>query len=596
MSAIYGIFGEAHPSELQSMGARLRHRGAGGGIWSPSARVHFGRCIQPDPRAEFTPPVNPIAFDGFIDNRDLVAALLGQPRRHLMRSEDSNLVFELYQKLGPEALQHISGQFAVAIWDPRKQRLILARDSLAIRPLYVVHVSERYLFASEYKALLAIESVPASPNREAIQYLQRTKYVPPGSSCLADVYSVPSGGAYLELGGESNFTRRYRGTKIEHPQRSDEAHACILRESLLEAVRRQTIDRRVIGVSLSGGIDSAVTAAAVRRVAPDRSVHTFTAQLAGADSELSPAAAVASYIGAHHHEVFLPFEDLPALLPLVLWHMEDPIGREEKVLYYVVAREASKHVEILLAGHNADALLGGMPRHLVVKIATSIPLVRSPLQELYRYTQTGSVPRSLMGRALVYWHSKGKPIPPPSVYGAAGIPEPTCFERQAAQPLSALLQRSLFEGPNANDAIERIHAASGLTFNSPFLDADLIRCSLETPDRLKIQGVRQKYILRKASTGLLPEDILNRGKGLPRFKHDTRFCDVLDNLADDLLSRPALTSRGLFDPEYVARIRSRPRRRPYTTEQVYRLWSLLLTELWSRLFLDNRGAHPSPAP
>jgi asparagine synthase (glutamine-hydrolysing) len=590
MGAIYGIFGESTLSEIDRMGERLVHRGAVGGAWSVSPKVNFGQRVEGPPDEAFTPPENPITFDGFIDNSVEIGSLIG--RKTSVYSSDSDLIFELYQKRGPEGFCHISGQFALGIWDESKQSLILACDSWSTKSLYLTQAEGRYFFASEYKALLAIDSVSARPNREAIQYLQCTKYVIPGACCLADVHSLVSG-TWIELSSSGISVYRYQNLKVDIPKRSDQEHVEAVRKNLIEAVRRQTQDFETIGVSLSGGLDSAVIVGAVKDVSPEKPLYTFTAGFGAGDRALEEAAEVVSHFRTLHHEVLLSIYDIPTLLPPTLWHMEEPIGGEEKIFYYITASEAAKHVPILLAGHNADALFGGMPRHLIVKLASIFPFLKNPLAEFYHYTQIGDLPRSILGKLLLVAYYKGRNILPPRVLDTNSMLQDSVFLRKSPQPLNELLKDAQLSGPNANSTIEKIHAACGVIFKSPFLDTDLVRSSFQIPDRLKILRLRQKYILRKAYVGLLPDNILNRKKGFLRLEHDKKFCDFLDGLAEDLLSPQAVTSRGLFEQDYVSRIRIRPRGGVYTTEQIYRLWSLLLVEVWCRLFIDGRGKYDS---
>jgi asparagine synthase (glutamine-hydrolysing) len=590
MGAIFGILGEADRAELESMGARLAHRGAREVIWTVTDQVHLGQRVWPAGGENIAPPTRPIAFTGCVGNQAEIATRLGcQDTRPI--PSDADLVFELYHKLGAEGLRHIAGPFALALWDEGQRHLVLARDVSATSPLYFARVGQRCLFASEYKALLAIGSVPARPNRDAIQYLHNTKYVQSDASCLADVFPVP-GGMWVQVSASGQVAHRYEDLALPVSALPESAQADALRHSLIEAAGRQTRRYHSIGVALSAGLDSAITVAAVRHAGPEKNLHTFTTGFGPDDVALAEAAAVARHFGCLHHEVFFSSDDLSVLLPRTLWHMEDPIGREEKVFYYVLATEAAKHVSILLAGHNADALFGGMPRHLVAKAAANVALTRGPLEELYYYTQTGARPKSLAGKILVRVYSKGEPVPPPRVRGAVAAPAGTALPRRVEQPLTALLRQSVLCEPNANSAIERIHAAASIPYNSLFIDPDVIRCSVTIPDRLKIRGIRQKHILRKACTGLLPDEMLRRKKGLLQLRHDKQFCDVLDELACTLLSPQAVAARALFEPSYVARIGRRPARGIYRSEQIYRLWSLLLTELWSRLFLDARGAPP----
>jgi asparagine synthase (glutamine-hydrolysing) len=333
--------------------------------------------------------------------------------------------------------------------------------------------------------------------------------------------------------------------------------------------------------------------AAVHQVAPDKPLHTFTTGFDPDDEAVADAQVVARHFGTRHHESYLTPDAVPALLPRVLWHMEDPIGREEELFLQVIAAEAAKHVPVLLMGENADSLFTGMPRHMVANVAAKVGLGAGPLEDFYRYTQSGRLPTSLFGKTLVALYYRGQAVPAPRVLGAATMPESAGLDRGAAQQLNELLRRSLLGAPNAYAALERICGGAGLAFNAPYFDGDLVQCALQIPDRLKIRGRQQKYILRLACRSLLPDAIAQRKKVMPRLRHDRALCDVLDRLADDLLAPQVVKSRGLFDPAQVDRARRRPSSGIYGTDQFYRLWTLLLTELWARLFLDGRGARPS---
>jgi asparagine synthase (glutamine-hydrolysing) len=139
-------------------------------------------------------------------------------------------------------------------------------------------------------------------------------------------------------------------------------------------------------------------------------------------------------------------------------------------------------------------------------------------------------------------------------------------------------------------ATERLHSAFALHSNSPFMDFRMIDRAFEIPDRLKIRGLRQKYILRVACRGLLPDGVLARKKSLQRLRHDEALTEALEQLAGELLTPSAVTARGFFSPEHVARVLRRRPGAAYSSMQIYRVWSLLLAEIWARLFLDRRGA------
>jgi asparagine synthase (glutamine-hydrolysing) len=590
MGAVYGIAGDADPAELRAMGQRLAHRGSVSAEWSPAATIHLG--MRGSPAAIERVRDGLVAFDGAIDNRTELARLLRRkPAEQASPAADTLLVLELFSALGTEGFQEIAGQFAFALWDGPAHRLLLVRDRIGYAPLYFTTDRGRFVFASEYKALLALPGVRASPNRDAIQVIQSTKWVQPGATCLDGIYPVAPG-TWLSVEHTRIQTARFWDIPIQVQTGDEASHAANLRSSFLETLRRQTEPYERIGVSLSGGLDSAVMAAGARHVAPNKELHTFSAGFGPDDKELVNAAEVAGVLGTHHHPLVLDPEDLPNLLPWMVWHMEEPIGREDIAYLYVAAREAARHVDLVLTGFGFDGLFAGLPRHRIADVALRIPLLAGPLREFYDYSVRGIQPESLPGRMLKDLYFRGKDFPAPDVVGATPLPPLESFGDGGDQPLSRFLRKGFLLLPY-QAAVERLYTAAGVRVNAHHTDPAFLRTAFSIPDRLKIKGRTQKYILRKACAGLLPESILSYGKSFNRLKHDLHFSAVLDRLADELLSEASVSERGLFAPSYVSALRRRPAEKPYSQERAYRLWSLLLTEMWSRIYLDARGAQPS---
>ena len=591
MTAVFGLFGEADLGEVRQMGARLAHRGSVQCAWSVSSRVHLGTRA----RSRTTQAAGlPLAFSGYFDNREELQALLGIGAEEGRSLTDAELFLALYHAHGEDGLGRIRGQFAVALWDDARQRLLLICDPLATKLLYVARAGDRWAFATEYKSLLALGDVPAKPDRDAIHHLHCTKQ-PYGRGSLLEGVRPLLPGTCLELGGLEPITRCWRPLRLQINDRPEAEQAQGLRDRLLASVELQTRGRRELGLALSSGLDSAVTIGAIRHVAPELRLHTFTAGFGSDDGGLHAAAELARHFDTAHHEITLAPDDLPGLLPQVVWHMEDPIGREEMVFWYLISQEAARHVQMLLCGNLSDLLFAGMPRFIVPRAATSLPMLKSPLEEFYNCTQSGRQPASLLGRLLTKAYFRSIPLPPPRVLGATQEVELTQFDLSHPEPLNKLLLEGLHGHPNPNATYERLYANGGIEYNSPFYDLDVVDFAFTVPDRLKIQGREQKHILREAAKGLLPDAILRRPKGLLRLARDRRFSDVLAGLAAEYLSPRRVRDRGLFDAEDVARIRRRPADGVYPEDQLYRLWTLLLTEIWSELYIDNRGAAPVAA-
>jgi asparagine synthase (glutamine-hydrolysing) len=332
--------------------------------------------------------------------------------------------------------------------------------------------------------------------------------------------------------------------------------------------------------------------AGLRALRPFAPLHTFTAGYGADDPELVSARSLATQLGSEHHELVLEPSQLPPLLPRTVWHMEDPYGREDQVYLHLLVGEAAKHVDVLFAGYGADTCMAGMPRHRVASLALKVPALRVPLAGFYHYTQTGQVPSDPLGRLLVGLWTRGDRVPPPRVIGSGYAPHGEDLRRDGPQPLTALLAR-LLEDECGWEAIETLHAAQRLRFDAPFMDPAFLEVAFSIPDRLKIRGGVQKWALREAGRGLLPPEVLSRRKTLQRLRHDAELADVLDELAEKYLSPADVSARGLFEPDDVARVRRRRPGRAYSEAQAHRLWTLLVSELWCRLFLDARGAPPA---
>jgi asparagine synthase (glutamine-hydrolysing) len=311
--------------------------------------------------------------------------------------------------------------------------------------------------------------------------------------------------------------------------------------------------------------------------------------------DLRLAAEAAQHYGTIHQEIIISPEDLPRLLPELVWAMEDPVAREEMVVYLVLTREAAKHVPFVLYGQLSDVLFAGMPRHLLVKAAGDLPWLSAPLVDFYDYTQTGKAPATVVGRLLVAAYYRGRQTPPARVLGARVAAGGKGLALAGVEPLNASLLESL-RFPTEVAAMERLHSQVGLRYGSIFHDLEVANCAFRVPDRLKIRGRTRKYILRRAAAAILPGRLADRPKGLIRMVRDQRLLQVLDTMADELLAPEAVAWRGMFAQRDVDRLRRLPPSGTYADDQFYHLWTMLLTEIWARTFIDGRGANPIALP
>ncbi|MBK4729873.1 hypothetical protein JJD41_08350 [Oxynema sp. CENA135] len=592
MGGIFGTIGDLDAGVVAAMGRRLQHRGHRVQCFEVSSQVTLGEWLSHEATGRLTLGHWAMVADGDIYNALELQKMLADRGIAPIGDRPELLILQGFREFGDEIFNRVNGDFALALWDDDRRLLRLVRDPVGMRPLYYWHQNGIFAFASEYKALLAIPQLPVVADRAALQTLQYTKYPPTNRTLIENIVAVPPGHC-LEYEQGKIRSDRYWDLTVEARETGGD-RAAEVRDIFLEAVRRQTADLdRQVGVTLSGGVDSASVAAAIRKVRPDLHLHAFTCGYGESDPEILTAAIVAEAIGCDRHPIYVTPHDIPPLLPQIVWHLEDPIARSETVQKFVTAGKAAEYVDVVLAGYASDGLYGGMPKHKLVKLMEWLPPLKTPLTEFYSYTQTSRPPQTLLGKALHWAYYRGADAPAPAIEGVQVAPPVESIPPLQPELLNTVLKSGVVNGvgkwlPKA----ERLHIAHGVTVRSPFLDLDLIDNAFAIPERYKIYRWREKHIFREAVKPLLPPAVLNRPKFPQAMKYDRLFSDVLDEICTEFLTPERVRSRGFFSVAEIENLRRRPKNGLYSSERSMRLWTAILTELWAQLFIDGRGEKP----
>jgi asparagine synthase (glutamine-hydrolysing) len=365
-------------------------------------------------------------------------------------------------------------------------------------------------------------------------------------------------------------------------------------DAFMRAMKIRIARKPVVGVALSGGIDSIGVACASRQLLPNGEIHTFTAGSGPDDPEIMRAEFVARRIGAIQHSVLVTPAEVTGQLPEVVWHLEHPIARTATVQFYALGQKATGLVDTMLTGVAADGLFAGMPRHKILWLMGRLPFLRGPLTEFYSLTQAGRPPETMLGRLLDRICFRGSLPAVPAIRGSRYRPALPQFPANGTQFVNQVLCAG-FQQSVARwlPKLERTLRAGGVSFASPFLDRDLMRVAFKIPGAHKIRRGKEKYVLRQALRSIVPAEVLNVPKFPMKMRHDRVFSDALDALADRILSRERVERRGFMDFGTVEGLRRRRPGRPYSSEGAMRLWTALLTEIWAHQFLDLRGARPA---
>jgi asparagine synthase (glutamine-hydrolysing) len=569
-----------------------------------------------------------VVFNGEIYNHEEVRPTL-EAFGHRYRTRcDTETIVHAYEQWGDDCVDRFRGMFAFAIWDTKRQRLLLARDRMGIKPLYWTIARNRLIFGSEIKSILESGLVQAEANDRAIPELLSTRYLSGAETLFKGIHRLLPGHVLSFENGVTK-TRQYWDVPIGRPHPdvnalSDEDAVAQFRSRLEDAVRTRLMADVPLGMFLSGGLDSSAIAALMAGMI-DRPLETFSVAFTqSAFSELAYARQVVTAIKANPHEIVIDERDFFGALPKLLWHEDEPIAHPSSVPLYFVSKLASDHVKVVLTGEGSDELLAGYgkyPRALINWRAGQYwSLAPEPLRDFVRNT----VVPHLSGRAARYAKRSFLAMP--------RTPEAMFFDnfasigldRQAsllAPRMTALAtpgaygaSRAYFDAPNGHSTTldrllytdlktylvellmkqDQMSMAASIESRVPFLDHHLVEFAAALPPRMKLRGFTTKWILREAVKTILPADILTRRKmGFPvPFGLWLRGSGA--GIARDVLLDSRARQRGITDPAAVTRLIDA--HASGAADGGDALWSLLNLELWYRTFIDGDGIQTLPVP
>ena len=629
MCGIAGWVGDAAPEVMSTMLALLSHRGPDdSGTWADGGiALGMTRLAIIDLRTGAQPMTDAagslvIVFNGEIYNfRRLRAELEAQGHRFRTRS-DTEVILGAYAEYGEGCVEHLRGMFAFAIWDRARRVLFLARDRLGKKPLYYWRQGGLFLFASEPKALLLHPAVSRSLDWQAFHHYMAFGYTPAERSIFAGIAKLPPAHTAIVRDGQLSLRRYWRlpaGAPASAPRPSVEDAAALVRSHLREAVRLRLESDVPLGVFLSGGVDSSAIVATMREVTSGR-IATFSVGFGRAFAsydELPYARMVAERFATEHHEEILE-PKVAELLPTIVRHFDEPFADSSAVPTFVVAQATARHVKVALSGIGGDETFGGYPRYLGVRASERYARLPWAVRHGLRTVAPRLVPESRSSRNLGDWVRRfvaAADAPMPDRYiawtrlfddGRLGRLATPALRATLATPVDEI-QRNAFAEHGHGDPMDgafridletylpddlltmadRMSMANSLELRAPFCDHHLIEASLTIPPATKIPGRRLKGLLKSAFASILPAPVLaHRKQGFMIPLGDWLAGDLRGTM-EELLAPEQVRARGLFEAAEVERLKAE--HLAGTRTHADRLWALMMTEVWIREYLDQRG-------
>ena len=578
-----------------------------------------------------------VILNGEIYNYRELAEELKSRGHHLATSSDTEVIVHLYEEHGDDCVQRLRGMFVFALWDNRRRRLLLARDRLGQKPLFYRHAAGRLDFGSELKSLLQLEDAPREIDPIAVHFYLTYQYVPHPLSILSSYQKLPPASVATFENGDLNVRRYWRPPyesdiaaeialtddwKGEAPAAAKQQSA--LRETLTEAVRLRMRSDVPLGAFLSGGVDSTIIAGLMQEIS-EQSVHTFSIGFPVARfDETSYARQASKHLGTIHHEKIVEPAAL-SILPKLIWHYDEPFSDSSAIPTMYLSEMTREFVTVSLSGDGGDELFAGYDRYKAVRIAAMLDRLPGPLKKLLTARIWQKLPASTEQRTLrrrlkrlleAYGH------PPQRRYlrwvsifdedRRQQLLDSQFLDRLNGHDSAEFLVAAYDECPNRDfvtqttctdlltylpcDILTKVDIASmaySLEARSPFLDHRVAELAARLPINSKLRGKQGKRILVETFRDLLPADIQTRPKmgfGVPL---DHWFRNELKPLLHDILLDDTSLGRGWFRPEGIRQLVDEHSRSEW--DHSYRLWNLLVFELWQRTFRDGSTAPSGPA-
>lgn len=635
-----GIYGQiANNPARSACGLSIRHRGpddAGEKVFPVQGTnlcvtlVHRRLSIIDLSPAGHQPMSNEdgtvwITFNGEIYNfQELRTQLLAA--NHTFKSKtDTETILHGYEEWGDDIIRRLHGMFALAIWDTRGRKLVLARDRVGKKPIFYYSGNNGFFFGSEIKSLLASGEVPATADPGALHDYLTYLYFPSPHTAYAGIRKLPPATILtVQVGLDGQLVNRQEtywdpveaagaAETLSYPQAVEKA-----RYLMDEAVRIRLMSDVPLGVFLSGGLDSGtITAFAAKNCV--QPVKTFSIGFRNNQcfDEIEQANEVASRFGTDHH-VLQVNAQCAEHIGTVVRHFDEPFGNPTAILEYILTKHMREHVTVALSGDGGDEAFGGYVRYAGAWLAQKYRALPSLItrglvarvsrllrddtsgrhahRRIREFLESAWLPQEEMYLQWVGYFSEAEKhsLYTPEFASQVGGRDSgdflrTLFRRGSRlEPLNRLgyVDLSSFLASNCLEYADRMSMANSLEVRCPFTDHQIVEFGLSIPFEWKYRPGNTKRIVRDAMQGVLPESVLRKKKmgfnpPLPQWINSE-----LKPLIAEMLSRKAIEHRGIFQPQAVERLlqdHAEGKR-----DNALKIWGLLMLEVWHRIYIDRQ--------
>ncbi len=574
------------PEAICRMLAVIQHRGPDGfGIYRNetvalgSARLSIIDLSTGDQPISNEDKTLWVVFNGELFNYIELRVEL-EERGHVFETQsDTEVIVHMYEELGPACVGRFNGQFAIALWDETRRELFLARDRLGVRPVFYTLQNQELIFGSEIKTLFARGGFSAEIDPEALREIFTYWSPLPPKSVFKGIYELPPGCTMTVCNGQIDIQPYWKlDFSEETPARNFNDYLDEFEQLLIDATQIRLRADVPVGAYLSGGLDSSVTTAIIQKYTP-RDLTTFSITFSDQDFDESPyQQQMVRYLGTNHKTVHATHEDIGKIMPEVIWHTEIPILRTAPAPMFLLSRLVHQHnFKVVLTGEGADEFLAGydiFKENAIRRFWARDPqsskrplLLKKLYPDIGGLNQTGSFMSAFFRRDLeqvdspyyshnLRWFTTSRTRRFLAQNGREDylpdLPLPENFDTWSPLGKAQYVEIKTFLSPYLlSSQGDRMAMGNSVEGRYPFLDYRVVEFSNRLPAEWKLNGLMEKYLLKKLGRKLVPREIWSRVKRPYRAPiHRSFFSQPLDYV-QDLLSEQKLRANPYFEPQAV---------------------------------------------
>ncbi|MDP2939850.1 MAG: asparagine synthase (glutamine-hydrolyzing) [Candidatus Omnitrophota bacterium] len=549
---------------------------------------------------------------------------------HIFNTDtDTEILPHCYEQWGIDFVTRINGMFAFALWDGNIKKLFLVRDRLGIRPLHYTFDDRKLVFASEVKAILKYDNFRKELDYNAIDDFLTFRYIPGDVTFFKNIKILEPAHILIYHNGAIDIKKYWDITMEEDFSIQRQEYIQRFSSLLDSSVKRCLLSDVPLGVYLSGGLDSSVIAGLVKKNYGEDLV-VFSHGFDGEEDELRFARKVAKFLNAKNYEIFIEEKHLE-LLPDIIYHLDMPIANSDIIGFFLLAGLAQKHVKVILTGEGSDELFGSyvhqemlyygyklkrlLPKNVIKNVLPWF-IKQSPLwliNKFFRYPGYSLDNESRL-KLLDYFESSNLASDYFCINSLFNQRQKESLYsddfknkvKYSNSPAKKVLQDILYD-ENIKHIFNRliylefkywlptyhlmkedkIAMSFCLESRYPYLDHEIVEFMGSLPVSLKKKGLKRKYLLRKISKNLVPEEIRNRPKGPILVPINKCFDKSFEQKLRELFTPEKVKKRGIFHYEYLKNLINNRKQNPFLYDR--QLFALLTLEIWFNLFVDKNG-------